>query len=152
MDESLTSDIDRWIETARKCQYLPEKDLKVSYIHRSLFNAHLCVLSEIVWHSVWSFAGRVECSASVYTCYCVWWYPWPGKTWLVAKVAMLGGATGGHALEPTVQSGHTLYMSKCLHHVKIFMVGMYEMSTSFSRLAHPHSQDWWLQNSLTRLF
>ncbi len=30
MEESLYSDIDGWIETARKCQYLPEKDLKVS--------------------------------------------------------------------------------------------------------------------------
>lgn len=24
------SDVDRWIETAKKCQYLPENDLKVS--------------------------------------------------------------------------------------------------------------------------
>ena len=26
------SDVDRWIETAKKCQYLPENDLKVSYM------------------------------------------------------------------------------------------------------------------------
>lgn len=30
MEEALSGDIDRWIETARKCQYLAEKDLKVS--------------------------------------------------------------------------------------------------------------------------
>lgn len=37
MDEA---DIDRWIETARKCQYLPEKDLKVcsSQRHRLEMN------------------------------------------------------------------------------------------------------------------
>ena len=26
------SDVDRWIETAKKCQYLPENDLKVSFM------------------------------------------------------------------------------------------------------------------------
>lgn len=29
-EDVLISDVDSWIETARKCQYLPEKDLKVS--------------------------------------------------------------------------------------------------------------------------
>ena len=42
MTAVVTSNVDRWIETATKCQYLAENDLKVSLNPNSvvLFNAH----------------------------------------------------------------------------------------------------------------
>ena len=45
------SDVDRWIETAKKCQYLPENDLKVSILLNRiiiLINAHHLSLQEIM--------------------------------------------------------------------------------------------------------
>lgn len=51
MDESLSSDVDRWITTALKCQFLPEKDLKVNClicVDDTLFNAlPLCALETV---------------------------------------------------------------------------------------------------------
>ena len=51
------SDVDRWIETAKKCQYLPENDLKVSILLNRiiiLINAHHLSLQEIMWLRMWS--------------------------------------------------------------------------------------------------
>lgn len=35
--ESKMSDIDKWLEIAKECKYLPENDLKVNNVHQVLF-------------------------------------------------------------------------------------------------------------------
>ena len=102
-----SAELDRWVETARKCEYLPENDLKVSGISmgapigillvvNKVFYAdpYVCLVPpETMWLCKWSSSRREQCTASLNPYHCLWRHT-RAVLWLAKVVSDWGASTG----------------------------------------------------------